>query len=297
MRPRLGGVGRSSLGGGFGRLSGVGSLARGRAALALPPGLEAEPGSWRRWLRWVPWVALPLLLVAVVLISESLTPDPPRAPDVAVKPWAFPAVDPHLPEAPPWQLEGPSPATSAPNRPGSAPVPQPEPYVPDPTPAPVEPDRTETIHELTVHHIHRLQINWIWDWIAIGAIGALFFFMRQLLRRRLPGRYVIAGVVALAALALSGLAVAAGVNQLRGDGILEPHPRVVTDEHRDSDGDLIIEEEKPIDHYHPPLELDVAFLLLAAALADLSVPSGRVAVAGVRRWIRSEPRRSPPTSS
>ncbi len=291
MRSRLQSAGRTPLRGGFGRLSGGSSLASGRSSLAALGSLGASPGSWRRLLRSVPWLALLLLIAAVFLASESLNPAPPRAPDLARRP---PASSPTRPAPAPVPLpQRPGPAAVPPQEaspPTTDPAPIPLPTEPEPsyTP-PVEPDRPEIIHELIVNHIHRLHIMWIWDWLPIGLIAALFPFVRQLIRRQPRDRYLRAAAITLAALSLSGLAVAAGVNQLPGPGRYEPHPRVVIDEHRNSKGDLIIEEEKPIDHYHPPLELDVALLLLAAALADLSVPPGRIAVTGFRGWMKSKP--------
>lgn len=290
-------MGRSPLGGGFGRLSGGGPLTAARSSLASSAPL-ATPGSWRRLLRWAALLAIPLLIVALVLISDSLSSEPPRVPEVAVKPPrpappSAPGVDVPTPDVrvPTPDLRAPSVAT--PDFPAPSPGPTPQPAGSDEPPASTAPDRPETFHRLTVNHIHRLRIVWLWDWIAIGLLTALFFLLlRPLARRQARDRYARAAAITLAALALSGFAVSAGVKQMPGEGRYEPHPRFVVDEHRNSDGDLIVEEEKPVDHYHPPLHLDVVLLLLAAVLADLSVPSGRIAVEGFNRWTRSRRRRA-----
>jgi hypothetical protein len=254
-------------------------------------------------------LAVPLLIVALVLISESISSEPPRVPEVALdppRPTPPRVPDPRAPSPPDLKLRPPDvdapglnpkvPSVGVPSAPGisvpgSDPTPQPT-ESEDPPPS-TAPDRPETFHQLTVNHIHRLRIIWLWDWIAIGVITALFFLvLRPLSKRQAKDRYLRAAAVTLAALALSGFAVSAGVRQMPGEGRYEPHPRFVVDEHRNSEGDLIIEEEKPIDHYHPPLRLDVVLLLFAAVLADLSVPSGRIAVAGFNEWTRSRRRRA-----
>jgi hypothetical protein len=130
--------------------------------------------------------------------------------------------------------------------------------------------------------LHHLRIIWLWNWenLVLVALGICVFFLTR--RQLTPRTPLVAGLIVIAALGLSALATSLAIHQVGGPGTYVVNPIVVADEHENSEGDLFIELEKPIDHYHPPLEADVALLLLAAGLTEPSVPAGRTLVRELR---------------
>lgn len=286
----------TQLGGGLARLGGRGSLGRGRSSLRGAGGLLREPGGWRRALGPARWLAVPLLLLLLLLLSSQLSPSAPPAPQAHVgsvhvpKSPPFPGLPnvsvpapspPHihagLPRVP--NVNIPSPTIDLPGGGGSStntgPSPPPEPYQP------------RTFHHLTVNHIHHLRLVWRWNWLLIALVAAAVLAGYLLVRRPRPDKLLRAGFVTPAALSLATLAVIFGVHQVPGPGTYHANPIVKVGEHYDSMENRIIELEKPIDHYHPPLDLEVALLLLAAGLTEMAIPSARVLVSAMRKARRA----------
>lgn len=284
----------TQLGGGFARLGGRGPLDRGRSTLRVASGLLREPGGWRRALGPARWLLVPLLLLLLLLVSSQLDPSTPPAPQAHVgsihvpKPPPFPSapkaptvptvptpVPPTLPgigfpNAPTVNIPSPPDLSSGGSSPGTTPAPPEEPYQP------------RTITHLTVHHIHHLRMIWQWNWLLIALVAAAVAAAYLMLRRPRQDKLLRAATVASVALALAALAVTLGVHQVPGPGTYHSNPIIKVGEHYDSMENRIIELEKPIDHYHPPLDLKVALLLLAAGLTELAIPSSRVLVRAMR---------------
>ncbi|MGV1049198.1 MAG: hypothetical protein ACOYD4_11830 [Solirubrobacterales bacterium] len=284
------------LGGGLARLGAGAPLERGRSSLGPGGGLFREPGGWRRALGLARWLVLPLLLLLVLLVSSQLDPSAPPAPRPNVGAVHVPnpplPTPPGPPGAPPVSVPTPPtppiPNLGLPEAP-SAHVPGPGINLPDgggspgsTSSQPSEPYHPRTIRHLTVRHIHHLRIVWEWSWLLIALVvggGAAGYL---LLRRPRQDKLVRSGLVVAVALTLALLSTLVGVHQVPGPGTYRSNPVIEVEEHHDSMGNRIIELERTIDHFHPPLDIEVALLLLAAGLIELAIPSARVLVRAAR---------------
>jgi hypothetical protein len=152
----------------------------------------------------------------------------------------------------------------------------------EPDAVPSEPTRPLTLHHLTINHILHSHITWIWD-IPLFIVLVMGAVLGYLLTRRSPRRLWVAAALALLLLTASGALALVAFHQVPGPGIYRVHPIEVVGEDHDSAGNRIIEEERRIDHYRPPLDVNIALVLASALLVQLSLPSIRVLAAAERR--------------
>jgi hypothetical protein len=148
---------------------------------------------------------------------------------------------------------------------------------------PEVPPRPQIFHHLTINHILHSHIDWLFDWPLICLVAVLFLTAHRLARRNPPGRPRTAALLTVGLLAFCGAAVIVGLHQVPGPGTYVSHPIEVVGEKEDDAGNRTIEEEKRIDHYRPPLDASVAWLLAAEGLMELAIPSGRTLVTEARR--------------